>query len=220
MQVQGEARLGRKFTAPELNKASNDVAILVAQTSIDAMALPTINKVGQEDLVALKQLFPGIVDDGQLLAMNQTWPGTLLLGAQGGQFLSNFVVHGDTSVADRLGDLQNLVLSVGAFERAWYATVSPYSLAGLPASLAIGFSIDALSYLSLQPAGTYRALMKGQHAATEAALSVVLDVGEERMVDRGLRVSPLTPPLRHGLHSSGTKPIRAAPIQPTAYRRP
>lgn len=113
---EGELR-GKSFSATDLQRASNEVGKRMAEQILDAVAggtngkIPTVLEIGEYDLKGVRNiLYPGNEAPGTLLNLNQAWPGILMLGKQGQNFLPYLVASGgDPTKADTLIDFQDML---------------------------------------------------------------------------------------------------------------
>ncbi|MDQ1812606.1 calcium-binding protein [Massilia sp. CCM 9210] len=150
---QGEARLGRKFTEAEMQRASNAVAVnfwinLTANTNAEKnWSIPSISELARADASAIGvQLYGNLPNDSAFIA-NAGWAGAIgfnLLGGAKPFETWRLLTAGDapdaTAQFNRLDDLKNLLFAVDAYDAALKAGLVAGALSYL--KLAAGISDD------------------------------------------------------------------------------
>jgi hypothetical protein len=131
---EGQLRLNREFTAKEMQKASNGVALNLWKnlSNIDGeyfQQVPPINVIAREDASAIgKYLFQGeLPDEGDTaIAANAAWSGALgfnLLGGVAPYESWRLLTGGDpsqttSSSLNTLDDVKNILFAVSAYKEA------------------------------------------------------------------------------------------------------
>lgn len=200
---QGQLRLGKTFTSEELQLASNEVGFRMSGQILNdpfdeidpgnGGFVPTVPEIGERDLNGVRDiLYPGNKNIDNPLFLNQAWPGIIMLGKQGGDFVGRLAATGDASWADTLSDLQNLLYSWDSFLYAYEAT-GIFDFGGAK-DLAIMLGIT--NFEDIDKGGNNLALLAGdwakfffdilikdQDPVVSASLSVVSDIGAPLFLD-------------------------------------
>ena len=129
---QGELRGMDTFSKSKLDKASNAVAVLFADSILNPIIdgknnpsyqrLPTIQEIGNTDLNGVRDtLYPGNEEPDKELFLNQAWPGIVMLGSLGGQYTDRLLRYneGQPVAFDSLADIKSMLFAWDAFKTAY-----------------------------------------------------------------------------------------------------
>ena len=195
---QGQLRLGRDFNPTELQQASNEVGLRMAgqilNSPIDPInpgnggKVPTVPEIGEADLSGVRfKLYPGNESIGSPLYLNQAWPGIIMLGKQGGNFLGRLVQSGDASKTDNLSDVQNLLFSWESFRYAFSQTGVLDISGAKDFAIALGITnwedIPGAALNINEPKWWFDLLTANQDAGVAADLRIVHDIGSNKFLD-------------------------------------
>jgi Ca2+-binding RTX toxin-like protein len=184
-------RYGSFLPSGEMNRASNAVGALFASSLINgAGSIPTVAQIGQIDLLGVRNvLFPSDPE----LALNQAWPGMLLLSAMGQDFIGNTVREFETSAPlfSSLLDLKNALL---AFDSLRFAipTLPEFIFQGLQDPVRNLAITESLVPFGASMLGASLGLARGDNAL---ALVRALTEGKDAEGSRLLRVIGALGPL-------------------------
>lgn len=206
---QGVARGRCEFSDEELQRASNQVGVLLASSILNATdnfgapnvaqgRLPTVQEIGASDLLGVRNvLYPGNEQAGSELYLNQAWPGIVMLGALGGQYTDRLLRWDESNQAielDSLADFKSLLLCWDAFKTAFSSTlVQSFSVSAISDFLiglnllpaVVSQSLDALrqngaaSFAQL----VFSALIQPQNATAGAALNLMARLDGPQVLD-------------------------------------
>ncbi|MEO5671714.1 MAG: hypothetical protein ABIR26_13555, partial [Ramlibacter sp.] len=195
---EGQLRLGRDFSDAELQRASNEVGQRMAIQILgdplvpgdlgNGAKIPTVSEIGERDLTGVRfVLYPGHEDPSAPMFLNQAWPGIVMLGKQGGQYLGRLIQSGLEGKPDTLRDMQDLLFSWESFRYAFGQT-EPLDFNGAK-DLAIALGITNWEDLPGAFANVGNAswwfdlLIANQNASAASALRQIIDVGSGRFLD-------------------------------------
>ena len=195
---QGQLRLGRDFGSAELQQASNEVGRRMAiqilgdpdkpTDSGNNGWIPTVPEIGASDLTGVRFiLYPGNETPGSPMYLNQAWPGIIMLGKQGGQFLGRLIQTGDATKVDSLSDIQNLLFSWESFRYAFNQTGLTDVSGAKDFAIALGITNwQDLSGAALNISNAkwwFDLLTASQDAQAASALRQIHDVGSNVLLD-------------------------------------
>jgi Ca2+-binding RTX toxin-like protein len=122
-QVQGELRLGSRFSASLLQEASDNVALGVIADILGSGVMPSVEEIAENDATAVGDtLIRPVLDplDSAVLE-NAAWSGAVLFSAlQQSPAQTNSLLNGGTfGVADAFDDLKNVLFAYVAYSKAF-----------------------------------------------------------------------------------------------------
>jgi Ca2+-binding RTX toxin-like protein len=193
---------GFTFTDAQLQLASNEVARRMAVQILgdgsepgNGGYIPTVREIGEHDLRGVRDvLYPGNENSGDPMYLNQAWPGIVMLGAQGQDFLGRLLQPNaaDTPVAlDTLGDIQNLLFAWDSFSYAWQRLSllgGSYAVEDVGILLGIGtpaLAINGFASMSFDQQGraVFHELIRGQNPEAASALQQIAAMGSNSYLD-------------------------------------
>lgn len=198
---------GKTFSQSDLQKASNAVGANMATQILgnqigtvpgNGGSIPTVTEIGAADLLGVRDiLYPGNSNPGDPLFLNQAWPGILMLGKQGQNFLPRLVSAGQTSKTDRLKDIQDLLFAWDSFRAAFDET----GVWSIDAAQDVAISLGILEWKDLPGAAInanrsswwFDLLTSNQDRGVATDLKLIHDISSNKFLEMLMGATEGTP---------------------------
>lgn len=192
---QGQLRTGITFSESILQEASNEVGKRMADQILGTATepgnggkIPNVDEIGERDLTGVRDvLYPENLLPGTDMYLNQAWPGIVMLGVQGGNFLGRLL--GEDGSLSTLKDIRELLFSWESFRYAFDATCAGSLANAQNFAILVGIGNDSgvIALLgSIDPSqwakNVFNMLTQTQNGIARDALGTIADIGSEEFL--------------------------------------